>query len=537
MAVNVIIGVGGTGAKIVESVLMLMSTGIGPKGKVIVGLVDQDNSNGNVVRSEHLLSLIGRVRRDFDVSFNPDNAIDWKADEAAGGIPLFSIQLEPLFGEGAAAHWRPAPDNMPTLRDILRHQDLPPDERALFDVLFRGDSAAVGEQEQTMDLAEGYRGRAHVGTAALVSAVNHDQPEFLRKLIELMKASNGGEEVRIFMAGSLFGGTGAAGFPTIARMLHKLRDVESPKEQIKGDKVRLGGVLMLPYFRFGEPADASANVITSAQLLPQARVALEFYQSLIHQEAVFDHLYITGWDEMFDLGYHEPGRGEQRNPPLLPELVAALAAVDFFDPEQNIVPTQQPIVAARRDQQAFDWDDLPASPRIKQLLDTRFGGALRFAVWWYYRVEPALDVRGLFGGITQGWLKKLAGDTDWQRGTPEARKNLQEYCSLLLDWASAMQLLSNARLGRFGLWDTAPFRTADPKKPTKPIELRSERSEEESRDDLTKVLRPRDLQKPPVDAQVVFSDLHSDLKVGESQGLGRLVAGVHHATQPFRNGG
>lgn len=532
MAINVLIGVGGTGAKIVETALMLLAAGVGPKGKVIVGLVDQDNSNGNVVRSEHLLDLLGRVRRDFDASFNPGNAIDWSAEEG-GGNPLFSIQLEPLFGEGGKAHWRPAPDNMPTLRDILRHQDMPADERALFDLLFRGDSAATGDQEQTMDLAEGYRGRAHVGAAALVSAVNHDQPEFLRRLVELMKASNGGDEVRIFMAGSLFGGTGAAGFPTIARMLHKLRDGESRKEQIKGDKVRLGGTLMLPYFRFGEPPESGSNVITSAQLLPQARVALEFYQSLIQQEAVFDHLYISGWDEMFDLGYHESGRGEQRNPPLLPELVAALAAINFFDPEQEILPTPQPIVAARREQRAFGWDDLPANKRIKKLLYTRLGGALRFALWWFYRVEPAIDDRGVFG-IKTPWLKKLAGATDWQRATPEARKNLQEYCELLLEWASAMQLFGEARLSDFDLWDTSPFRTGDPKQPTRPITLREQRAEEETLQDLTRVLRPSDPQMPPVDARRVYGDLSQEMKLGKSQGFGRLVAGVHRAAQPFR---
>ena len=112
MAINVLIGVGGTGAKIVETALMLMSAGVGPKGKVVIGLVDQDNSNGNVVRSEHLLDLLGRLRRDFDTGFNPGNAIDWSSEEG-GGNPLFSIQLVPLFGEGGSAHWRPAPDNTP----------------------------------------------------------------------------------------------------------------------------------------------------------------------------------------------------------------------------------------------------------------------------------------------------------------------------------------------------------------------------------------------------------------------------------------
>jgi len=531
--VNVLLGIGGTGAKIVESALILMSTGLGPHDKVFIGLVDQDNSNGNVVRADRLLNLLCDLRRGFGTSVN---AIDWKSDDAKGGTPLLSIPLEPLFGDGGKSHWRPAPDSMPTLRDIMRHQDMQADEKALFDLLFRGDSTSPQDEEQTMDLAEGYRGRAHVGAAALVSAVNHDQPEFLKRLVELMKNSNGGDEVRIFMAGSLFGGTGAAGFPTIARMLHKLRDPANQQEQIKGDKVRLGGALMLPYFRFADPNNAAANVITAAQLLPQARVALEFYQSLLQQEGVFDRLYVSGWDEMFELGYHQPGRAEQRNPPLLPELVAALAAIDFFDPEQKVSAASVPLVAARRDNESFGWDDLPGTDAMKRQLDARLGGALRFAVWWRYRVEPTIEKRGIFGGRDwPKWLEKLSDGIDWQSSTPEMRENMEEYSRLLLDWAGSMQLFSESRIDNMSLWDTARIRSrSELQNPADPLDLHPSRSEEETLGDLTKVLFPRDVNDPPVSARVVFNDLSTPLAVGESRGLGKLVAGVHRATRPFR---
>jgi hypothetical protein len=531
MAINILIGVGGTGAKIVESALFLLSAGVGPKSRVVIGLVDQDNSNGNVVRTEHLLNLLTRLKRDFD---GAANAIDWKAGDAEGGTALLSIELEPLFGEGGSAHWRPAPDNMPTLRHILQHEDMPEDEKALFSLLFRDETAAPADVEQTMNLAEGYRGRAHVGAAALVSAVNHDQPEFLARLVEMMRTSSGGEEVRIFMAGSLFGGTGAAGFPTIARMLHKLRAPDNG-QRIKGDKVHIGGALMLPYFQFGEPADEAANVITSAQLLPQARVAVEFYQSLLQQEGVFDRLYVSGWDKMFALNYHQPGRAEQRNPPLVPELVAALAAMDFFTLEAEALPAAEPLVAARREANAFGWEDLPAHGELKHLLYDRLGGTLRFALWWLFRVEPAVDDRTLFGGIRTGWLKKLAGDTDWQVDTPEARKNLKQYCELLLLWASAMQLFSNKRLSDFALWDSSRIRKrSDENDPTNPVDLQTGRSEDESLFDLNAILHPSDENSPPVDATIVFKDLHERIPTGNSRGFGRLVAAVHRASRPFR---
>jgi hypothetical protein len=537
MTINILIGIGGTGAKIVESALYLLSTGVGPQDGVTIGIVDQDNANGNVVRTENLLTLLQAVRSDF--SSPRKNVIDWKAPEEQGGTGLFSIGVRPLFAD--RAHWRPAPDTKPTLRHILQHPEMSDEEKILFDLMFRGESASDADKEQTMELAEGYRGRAHVGAAALVSAINHDQPEFMAALLELLQKSSTGQDVRIFLAGSLFGGTGAAGFPTIARMLHKLRTPGSGAAirdaKVKADKIHIGGALMLPYFSFAPPPEAEANVIAAAQLLPQARIAVEFYQNLQQQEKVFDRLYVSGWDRMFDLGYHRPGRAEQRNPALIPELVAALAAMDFFTLDSDEVKADSPMVAARRDDRMFGWDDLPANEALKKSLYEKLGGALRFALWWRYRVEPDVDDRGKVGGIfSGGWLKKLVGkDIDWEDETPQARKNLRDYCELILKWSSSSRLFSENVIHDFALWNgDRLLREADRKNPTDPVTLLEQRNETESLQDLSMLLHARDPNKPPVTSDVVFSDLNDAIAVGDSRGLGRLVAAVHRAARPFR---
>lgn len=536
MTINILIGIGGTGAKIVESALYLLSTGVGPQDGVTIGIVDQDNANGNVVRTENLLTLLQAVRSDF--SAPRKNVIDWKSSAQNGGTCLFSIDVKPLFATGA--HWRPAPDNKPNLRHILQHQDMPEAEKILFDMMFRGEAAGDADKEQTMDLAEGYRGRAHVGAAALVSAINHDQPEFMAALLELLQMSNTGQDVRIFMAGSLFGGTGAAGFPTIARMLHKLRTPApgsaATDAKIKADKIKIGGALMLPYFSFAPPPDAQANVIAAAQLLPQARVAVEFYQNLQQQEKVFDRLYVSGWDKMFDMGYHEPGAAEQRNPALIPELVAALAAMDFFTLDSDKVKTDKPMVAARRDEHTFGWDDLPAHDALKNSLYEKLGGALRFALWWRYRVEPAVDDRHIWGAIKVGWLSKLAKDIEWQNETPEARKNLRVYCESILTWASSARLFSDGVIHEFALWNGERLLSkADRKDPTDPITLHGQRLDDDvSKVDLDALLHRRDPTEPLVEADTVYGDLHETIATGQSAALGRLVAAIHRATRPLR---
>lgn len=529
MAVNILLGIGGTGAKIVESALYLLSAGFGSDADVHVGLVDQDNSNGNVVRTEDLLKLLVSIRGDFGEGRG--NRIDWS--KAATDAPgLFSIPLRPLMGEGA--HWRPAEDDQSDLRAIMRHEGMPDDEKALFDLLFRGGDAAPADAEQTMGLAEGYRGRAHVGAAALVSAVNFDSPEFLERIIELMRRSSAGEEVRVFIAGSLFGGTGAAGFPTLARTLHRLRAGDD--RRMMGAKIHIAGALMLPYFAFADPADENANVVTSSQLLPQARVAVEYYQRLLRQERVFDRLYVCGWDSMFQLGYHEAGRGDQRNPPLPPELLAALGAADFFTIASDQIGQAEPLTAARRNSASFGWQDLPVRDDLRVTLYERFGGALRFALWWRYRVEPAIDDRGMFG-IRIGWLKRLAAGTDWQAGTPQARSRIDDYASSLLRWASAMRLFSKSATGDFALWNGERlWARSDTANPTDPIDLHAFRTEEDTVRDLEGLLVPHDRNDPPVGAEVVYKDLNEATPSTNHEGFGRLVAGVHRATRPFRAG-
>ena len=58
---TILLGIGGTGAKVVESALMMFAAGIG-EGPVHIGLIDQDGANGNVERTRHLLSRLIEFR-------------------------------------------------------------------------------------------------------------------------------------------------------------------------------------------------------------------------------------------------------------------------------------------------------------------------------------------------------------------------------------------------------------------------------------------------------------------------------------------
>lgn len=156
---------------------------------------------------------------------------------------------------------------------------------------------------------------------------------------------------------------------------------------------------MLPYFSFGPPAGQSENAARSEQLLTQSRAALKYYDELFRREAVFDEFYLVGWSPRFSLSYNSAGGNDQANPPLPPELFAALSAVRFLDPTAAALPdkpTNRTFISARENQASLGWSDLPeiAEGRASETYE-HLAQSLRF----YYPFRETFAV-GLFHPCT-----------------------------------------------------------------------------------------------------------------------------------------
>jgi hypothetical protein len=519
MTTNVLIGVGGTGAKVVEAALYLFFAGLGPS-KVIVGLVDQDKANGNLTRTRELLYDLVKFRKDFSA----DNRLDWSR------TTLGRVQIEPLFGDDP--YWQPSADGQGSLAQILDRGGLDADRQALMDLLF-----LEGEEEQDMGLAQGYRGRAHVGAAAMLASLELGDGLFKKRMVELMKNATIDGDVRIFLVGSAFGGTGAAGFPTMARRINTLR-----KDARNGEKVKLGGALMLPYFSFADPEDETDNVVLAANLMPQAQAALQYYNQLFKSEPVFDHIYLAGSDKIFKLPHHSPGDNDQINPPLPSELLGAQAAIDFFN--APVIEASQEVgtavkVCARAKPGVVGWGDLPGAAHARHQ-DTydRLGQLLRTAVWWRFQVEPELGRRNLLGKLKAGWLQDLTRDVDFQvTETDEARKRLILLFDSLLMWCGAMRLYAEDAGLKFQLWNTEIVQEqADVRQPRRPIRIAAGLSDQRANEAYNAALSPLDHNEPPRSAAALHDELTSRAlrdthAAAGHRGFGRLAAMVHHAAR------
>ena len=102
----------------------------------------------------------------------------------------------------------------------------------LFEVLY-------SEKERDTELDKGFRGHPSIGASVMAQTVlgNAEPWKTFRDLV------NADMNPKVFLAGSIFGGTGASGFPTIAKLI---------KNELKAVKVKtqIGGALVLPYFTF-----------------------------------------------------------------------------------------------------------------------------------------------------------------------------------------------------------------------------------------------------------------------------------------------
>lgn len=514
-SVNLVLGVGGTGAKVVESLLVSTLAGFGPDD-LRVAFVDQDGGNGNVARSLQLLLLMERFRGLWWTGSRPDTL---KPDSGRG---LGSAQVRRL--SDAEPLWCPHPAGA-TLADIFNADAVSreePELRALMDSLFAPDRT-----EQRMDLSVGYRGRAHIGSAAFLSRAEESDP-FWSAIVDTLKRGQGGQEVRIFLAGSVFGGTGAAGFPTLARRLRRLA------RELDGARVRIGGALMLPYFGFNRPDDPEANVARQEDLLLQSEEALRYYGELFEREGgTFDELYLTGWNPYFQLGYHSSGTSSQANPPLPPELIAATGAVRFFTGEHGAGERNNVFISSRKTVEALGWGDLPGPFASNGATAYQsLGRLLRFCTVWRNTLRPALKPR-MFGG--DPWYRKQeAGKVKYN--DPQTIENLQvldELVGAVLQWAAGMQLFATTRqfgpagVRGFELWDvSADAHFPDdlrPEQVSQPIRLRDALPEDRAVAAYDRLVWQLDQDHRPLPQSALFNELNERSRPGDHQGLGRLV--------------
>ncbi len=284
---STIISIGGTGAKIVESILHLSACGLlteareNIRDELKIIFIDPDKSNGNLTRTTETLEGYQKVKK--IIKDSPE---------------LFNIDIE-ILGNTV---WSPIlEDDKKTLANIFGKQrilDTP--IYGLFDTLY-----SIDEQEAKLD--DGFLGRPSIGSAIIAQYLDFEAEPWksLTKHIDSEIGDDGKRISKVFIIGSIFGGTGASGFPTLAKLLKK-------ENEKNGNNFKLGGLLVFPYFRFEASNDPGKLAAKSKYFTITSKIALEYYHNQNFYDN-FDALYLIGDNKRELMEKSKPGGAEQKN--------------------------------------------------------------------------------------------------------------------------------------------------------------------------------------------------------------------------------
>ncbi len=342
MAINILIGIGGRGIQMTEAFAYLSACGLGADETHVL-LIDPDKGNGNLGRTMKLLNLYQKCR-----------------GMGYGNVPFFSPIIKGPIDEHQEYNWHWSPVKRDeSLHDLIKYNMLSEDEQDLCNLL-------LTEDERCTKLNQGFRGHPAIGSVVMASSkifndYDNAEPEVLQspigqtmRLIKENKAS----DIRIFICGSIFGGTGAAGFPNLPKLI---LDITENRENIY-----IGGMIMLPYFTFSTPDKKIDGLfVKSENFISSTKAALMNYDIFI--KGVYNRIYVLGEKSIKDtaLGKFAVGGESQTNHPHYIEIIAALSAMAFFKDTQPLPKRSESKIeycyCGRENNNEVTWNDMPSN--------------------------------------------------------------------------------------------------------------------------------------------------------------------------------
>lgn len=434
---NFFIGIGGTGSRVAEALIFLSAAGFGPERLSII-IVDPDRGNGNLDRTTALIARYGRCRKEVT------RLRKEKSDFCLFGTDLKVEDPErvvwTVFDKQVARRAETT-----TLESIFSFQNLCEQDRSAADLV----ELLYTPEELGMILTEGFRGHPSIGAAVMAQPPESDSA--FKPLWESIRADRPANDIGVFLVGSVFGGTGAAGMPTFAS--EEVIKKADGAVVAGGNKVTLGGALVLPYFSFkvDEGAEKRETTFMTPDKFAQAtRAALTYYAS--EDKLAFDELFLVGDSLGQEVGKFSTGKGDQRNNPHYIEVVTALAALDFFrangtrKPEDQI--QQKVFISQRSGEKVVEWDSFPVTRDTSRssVLRKEFREKLIAMTVFSYSVA-SYGAKVLDSGQSKEptyqspyWLKEGFKSKDGPRDNdnPEILENFRAFAGLHLQWLADM---------------------------------------------------------------------------------------------------
>jgi hypothetical protein len=278
---------------------MLMAAGVkvrdtsGQCYEIVPIVIDPDHAAADLTRTVKLMRDYKKVRNRID--FNTASANTFFAND---------INLN-VFSEHSNITMNLGNTQDTDFKTYIGWAAMQEANSALASMLFSDNNL-----NSMMDV--GFKGNPNIGSVVLNQfAASTEFRDF---------AASFAQNDRIFIISSIFGGTGASGFPLLLKNLRAISNNINGNGLIK--KAPIGAVSVFPYF---EVSVADNSQINSSTFISKTKAALSYYDKNMTEANI---LYYIG-DNVSKQYDNSEGGTTQQNDAHFIELAAALAIVDF----------------------------------------------------------------------------------------------------------------------------------------------------------------------------------------------------------------
>ncbi|MBD5189005.1 MAG: hypothetical protein HDS95_01835 [Bacteroidales bacterium] len=336
-----LIAIGGTGMRCLESFVHLCAAGLFDNHTIEILTLDTDQNNGNKERVETLIDLYNKVKTN-----DPTNIGGEQRSNTFFSAKLNLYRFYTDYDKPQRA----------TLKSLAATQTASDQDRQdnedLSDLLFDRETV------QQFKLDHGYRAQTHLGSMLMYhgiieAAVNARKggdtvTEAEKQLTAYLNLLNKhASNARVFVFGSVFGGTGASSIPVIPIAISEaLRIITGGNNELNLNKVLFGSTLLTDYFTFKSPTSQQLQqdkvVADANNFALNSQAALSFYNDDPTVRKTYKRMYHIGLPASLKKDYSEGKEGavitgghDQKNECHFAELLCAAAAYDFFTEDRD----------------------------------------------------------------------------------------------------------------------------------------------------------------------------------------------------------
>lgn len=290
--------IGGTGIRVMKSITMLMAGGMSTNGYTVVPVILDPHLD--LEEKKNLHTLIESYKNIYNQSINNGSST---LNHLDGFFNSEMVTINELNNQ--TNDTQQVAGSNEKFRSYINVANLGANDinNYLVETLF-------STKNLNNPLSVGFKGNPNVGTVVLGEMI--EGADWFRAFKQHCEKDD-----RVFIISSIFGGTGASGYPLLEKKIKDATDEPAVKNAV------MGAVTVLPYYGLKDPATTGSD-IDSANFYTKTKAALAYYQGTVKS----DYLYYVGEKTLKQV--YENNEKVQDDKANFIELVAASALFDFL---------------------------------------------------------------------------------------------------------------------------------------------------------------------------------------------------------------